>query len=769
MRIAPLMLLLLFTTTTLVFSQDEPAEFQLTADQKVLLTQKLDRQWTRLFEPELKKGSSLIEVAAFSLNASAVNYRPERLEAALNILKKNINRSNKNPETYGNIFWYYGDTEVKDSNAVEFCLRQTLPIWILYRDKLSSQAEDSLREIFDLGIEGIKRHKVNLSYTNIILMKIANLIILGEYYDQPELAQTGYGLFKDWIIYTYRNGLCEYLSPTYYTIDIQNLALIYRFTKDSGIRKMAETALEYIWTDIALNWYEPSQRLGGTHSRDYDRLYGHNILDQLVAHNGWSDLTEEKQSFTSVLDLLSLIKPATQVKDFPLPRFIYQRWGEAEYQRASNYIGFNFSVASAESNYNNMDKTPLVINLGGGYWTPVINFFMDGREDYYGFRKIPLSSGHLKSLHLKPFITSIQNDSEVLFLASIKDNTDSGAKVLESVITLPSDSEIWLNHQKLDIFHFQSSWQVYPDANNDTTRFMIVSLEDRPTVRLIDKDRSEGIGIRRKFKVTPQKYYRLKASVKGHGISVYINFFDQNHNLIGKEHYKSIRLNSDQFTWNEIMEQAPEKASYCYAWIYSPKSSHTDIAINDLIFEELNGQQSPEILGKFDFEEEIRQQFIIPEQACLFIKREDTVATIRLLKALDVSGRTVSFNLYNDRLKYEALRLTATHSRARTGKRGTIVIWSYTTEGIKDDQAFEDLRKKVIAVKNNVEIAQDIFNIKVSGITREMELRADVEAEIRILRRGMKPGLNNGLISVNGNEVGGKILERLALIKELRE
>ncbi len=64
MRIAPLMLLLLFTAINFVFSQDEPAKFQLTDDQKVLIIKKLDQQWTRLFQPEFKKGSSLIEAEA---------------------------------------------------------------------------------------------------------------------------------------------------------------------------------------------------------------------------------------------------------------------------------------------------------------------------------------------------------------------------------------------------------------------------------------------------------------------------------------------------------------------------------------------------------------------------------------------------------------------------------------------------------------------------------------------------------------------------------
>lgn len=764
-----LIILALIISVTTVYSQDEPVGFELTTTQKDLLLRKLDRQWERLFEPELKKGTSIVEVTAFALDAAASGYRQERLETALNLIAANINRSKSNAATYGNIFWYYGDREVKDPNAVEFCLRQTLPIWILYRDRLSLKAEASLREIFDLGTEGVKRHSVKLSYTNIILMKIANLIMLGEYYGGPELARTGYDLFEEWLIYTYHNGLCEYLSPGYYMVDLQNLSLIYRFTKNPTVRKMAAAALEYIWTDIAVNWYQPSQRLGGTHSRDYDRLFGHSIIDQLVAEMGWSDLGEEKKPITSVMDLFPLLEPFAELGRYvtsPLPRFVHQRWGEADHQRATHYLGSNFSVGSAESNYNNIDKTPLVINLGGGYHTPVINFFMDGREDYYGLKKSPVKSGHLKALHLKPFLTSVQNDAEVLFLASIRDNTESNASKLESVITLPSDAEIWLDQRRLDVFNFQSSWQVYPEANNGSTRISIDTAQGRTTLRLIDKDKNEGVGVRRRFEVMPGKYYRLKVSAKGQGLSLYINFYDQNNSLIQKEHLKSIRFNQDRF-WGEITEQAPEGAKYCYVWLYSPKSNLTDVTVNDLAFEAVNEGHPPEILCDFDFREELHQRFTIPEQATIFIKRGEAVAAIRLLKGLDVSGNPVTFQLFNDGLKYGALRLTATHSRLKTGKRGTIIIWSYTTDGIKDEQTFSHFRESVMAVTGTVKIDGPIVNAKVNGVTGVMELAADVEAEKRILRRGMKPGLEDSLITVNGVEIGRKILEKLDLIQKL--
>jgi hypothetical protein len=751
----------------LSFSQNK---FTFSEEDKTILIKRLDFQWDKNFNPELTPGSSIVDLSGFILDAVSVGYNHEKIQTALKYLKNSINLSDKNPKTYGNIFWYHGDTVINDSNGVEFCMRKITLIWILYKDKLSKIEKQTIMDIFKYSIEGIKRHNVKLSYTNIILMKIWNLIALGEYYNKPELAEEGYKFLKEWILYTYKNGFCEYLSPTYYAVDIENLSLIYNFTKNSEAKKIAGAALEYIWSDVASNWYEPSKRLGGTHSRDYDRLYGHNAIDELIEKAGWSSIEERKISANSAYTFYSFVSPKDEIKKYitnPIPRFVYEKWGEDSSQRASNYIGKNFSVGSAEANYYNMDKTPLVINIGSGYDTPVINFFMDGRQDYYGFKKILERSGHEKSLHLKPFITSVQNDGEVLFLASIKDGTDNTER-LDSNITIPSDSEIWLNNKKLDIFNAKSLWYLYPSANDETTFFEIKTNDKNSIIKLSDNDKGAGLGIQRQFKITPKNTYKLSACLKGQNINLYINFYDKNNSLIEKEHIKSVQLKKDEFEWEDITEKAPENAVYCKAWVYSSIGGKTEVYINDLKFEDLSGN-TPKLLGSFDFKEEIRQGFVVNENDNLFIKREDVVSVIRPVKALDVQGNPVNFELNNDGLQYGAFRLTANHSSLKTGKTGIVSIWSYTEEGITDEKKFENFRKKISAVKSVFSSENNISHVKVSGITGDLQIAFDTRNEKRILRKGMKQGTENSLLSVNGIDIGKKILENLDVVKKSLE
>jgi hypothetical protein len=41
----------------------------------------------------------------------------------------------------------------------------------------------------------------------------------------------------------------------------------------------ADALLRLLWTDIAVNWFPASERLGGAYSRTYDYLSGQGALD----------------------------------------------------------------------------------------------------------------------------------------------------------------------------------------------------------------------------------------------------------------------------------------------------------------------------------------------------------------------------------------------------------------------------------------------------------------------------------------------------------
>jgi hypothetical protein len=92
--------------------------------------------------------------------------------------------------------------------------------WVLYRDRLPETAREKLRAALALGVEGMLRHKVDVSYTNIFLMRLANCILIGESTGRPDLVQRGRAWLDEWLADTRAWGIHEYSSPTYYGVDL---------------------------------------------------------------------------------------------------------------------------------------------------------------------------------------------------------------------------------------------------------------------------------------------------------------------------------------------------------------------------------------------------------------------------------------------------------------------------------------------------------------------------------------------------------------------
>ncbi len=74
-------------------------------------------------------------------------------------------------------------------------------------------------------------------------------------------------LLKKWMEYKFRFGFSEWLSTTYYDVDILILANLYDFAEDAAIRKQAGLLLDALFYDMALNNFHGA--MGCTHGRVY--------------------------------------------------------------------------------------------------------------------------------------------------------------------------------------------------------------------------------------------------------------------------------------------------------------------------------------------------------------------------------------------------------------------------------------------------------------------------------------------------------------------
>ena len=365
----------------------------------------LDRRWGDI----QSAGPDLGVRSLFSFAHEAVKSGSHALEIE-EAYRTAIELQDRDPAspTYGNFRWYRKNDRPQDLNAVEFCTSVGILTWNGYRDQLTDAARSQLEDLLRMNTTGIRGHKVLVTYTNIFIKKSWNAIALGEALDVQDLAEEGYAMFEEWCAYTSNNGFHEYLSPTYYNVDLDSLEKIALHAGRAKERELAEKAIRHLWMDIAANWFDPAERLGGAHSRDYDYLTGNS--DRLGRR--LEDMLEGRPSSEGHVCDDTLRSSVRSIRE-SIPRTVCQSWGDETGQAASQYVGATFSIGSACASRHNMDKV-LTVNFDGGPAVPMINLIMDGRGDPYGVNPITEEDGHTKSRHLVPFIASVQRGAEVV-------------------------------------------------------------------------------------------------------------------------------------------------------------------------------------------------------------------------------------------------------------------------------------------------------------------------------------------------------------------
>jgi hypothetical protein len=379
-------------------------------------TAALDRTWRRHAARDPNTGAR--DLYEFLLTAVARGWHPEHWAELISLGEELHDRDPASPG-YGNYRWYRREPKVNDRNAVEFSMQSASLTWRVYRDRLDEPARQQLAAALALGAEGMLRQKVDVSYTNIFLMRIANSILIGETLDRPDLVQRGRAWFDEWFAYTRANGIHEFNSPTYYGTDLTDLGALANYAQTAEVRDQATRALRLLWTDIAANWFEPYRGVAGAHSRDYGFLTGHGYLDQQLARAGWLDAKVVSEAHPAIDDV-TFWQPPAELHESALhsvPRTIVQHWGPNAWERATHYVGRDFSLGSSGGGYGAQDKV-LTLTLSGGPQMPLMNFSLEYRGDPYGQTKMGTADGHAKLTHLLPFITTVQRGTEALLVAS---------------------------------------------------------------------------------------------------------------------------------------------------------------------------------------------------------------------------------------------------------------------------------------------------------------------------------------------------------------
>ena len=397
-------------------------------------------------------GLSSRALFAYALALCEARQHPERLDRLFALAAQ---MQDRDPQSrgYGNFHWYWRDPKVLDYNAVDFCMRAGPLLWLKHRDFIPEAAQPRLRELLALSAQGCLKHKVAESYSNIALMNADDLILLGEVLGQPELADEGYARLDRVYRYTQETGVHEFASPTYTGVDLDDLVVIEAFCGRARGRAQARALLEFLWTDIALNWFPPAQKLAGAHSRTYDYLRGLGYLDVPLALNGWLDGPTPSDA-DAIFGAEAKWHPPAQLRESSsrYPRLVRQSWGRDGWQSRTHYLLPGITLSSIASAYGGRMDMPLTVDLPGDRKSVRGYFIADGRDDPYGKKKIA-AGAHEKAFHLDPFWTAAQRTGDALGLAVYRDkDIPTNATTLVSNFVLPLDADsLWIGDSRVNV------------------------------------------------------------------------------------------------------------------------------------------------------------------------------------------------------------------------------------------------------------------------------------------------------------------------------
>jgi len=387
------------------------------------------------------------DLARYALEATAAGESPAKVAQALETLRSQQELRPGHAD-FGNFRWYRGQPEVKDRNAVQFVCQNLLVLALAHGDKLDAANTTALKRLLTDAAQGSLRQGVRTNYTNIYLMKACNLVLLGQTLDDAALTAQGRANLKEFLTYTQTNGITEYNSTTYTGIDMDGAAQLVKLARDPQDQATGRTLLRLFWTEVAVNWFEPAQRLGGSHSRDYNYLQGIGATDNQLSANGWIPATKP-----DVLGAEGASRTWLAPKEWTdglrrtLPREVIQRWGQGPGMTATHWVTKDFSLGTCGTSKAYDDKV-FALQFPGDRRSTMVYFVMESRNDPYGVNKQPDSNGHNKALHLRPSLVTLQNKGRALLIAG--DDTEKPKHLrpmpelqgLWSHLVFPADAQL---------------------------------------------------------------------------------------------------------------------------------------------------------------------------------------------------------------------------------------------------------------------------------------------------------------------------------------
>lgn len=424
---------------------------------------RIDEMWTQINESA--DGFDTTNYFDFILSASHYGMDQKYIRVALQ--RFNALQIKEGPNM-GKVPRYVGG-DISDENNIEFALQLAGPALIEYYDKWDDENKALFDDFVDKGLCASWNHdNVSVTYTNIYMMRIWNMIAFGENLDPNrtwggsknlttvQIAQKGYDMLAALVEQTKNWGLHEHNSPTYTGVQAENIGYLAKYTKNPEAKANAELLKNYLSACIFANYFAPAKMLTGAMSRCYYRgssggkidqlagglIYGYNmyLYNQLAA---WEPSAQDRQINNTYPRLIAYTFGPEMVKDAQ-GRDVYS-------MNAMNYIDRKFSISSAGHHYTgNGTEKALTVVVSGNSNRSIINYchYLEGRNDPFG--RINYGS-HTWTGFRDAYARSQHENEFVALQASNGRDNPPAASNLRSHILVPGSyvDEMWIGDERI--------------------------------------------------------------------------------------------------------------------------------------------------------------------------------------------------------------------------------------------------------------------------------------------------------------------------------
>jgi hypothetical protein len=330
-----------------------------------------------------------------------------------------------------------------DPNDTVFAAQAWGPILLQYHDRLSPSTLAMLRDHAAAALVYLQYHPVSVDYTNIHLLTASEEVIFAGIFGDATAARRGMAGLTQWLTAVRANGIHEFESPTYATVNMDALYEGASYAADPGQRALFARALDYVWRELAANLFLPKMRIAGAQSRSYDPLHGADEPMNVKLNFAGYDAPIRDASQLRCLDMYSFLQddssyamPAdARTLSSYVPRIVEQRWAADPNATKYTYVTADYAIGSSNEDYDGSDRVASIDFAGGSPTLPSIRLIGDVTGYWFGpTPKVQRDGGRVWN-HAPTRPSIVQRENIMLILTDMDAGVpDEGAPLSVGVI-----------------------------------------------------------------------------------------------------------------------------------------------------------------------------------------------------------------------------------------------------------------------------------------------------------------------------------------------